>query len=262
MSRDPRLPLAGRTIVVTRSRAQASELGALLKDRGATVVYSPVIRFAPPLDPHPFQRAVRQLSSYDWLVVTSANGVSALMSELALQGGDPAMLQRLRIACVGPATAEALAATGVRPQLMPDEFKGTEIASALLSQVQGDVHVLLVRAEGADPELPRLLRERLRRVDDVIAYRSVPDLENVDQVKRLLETDAVDAITFTSPSIVTYFVRAVGTLPKRIVLAAIGPVTATRMQELNLKTAVVAREHTALGLVDAICEYYGRNESG
>ena len=254
--------LAGRTIVVTRARTQASELGLLLEERGATVVYSPVIRFAPPLDPVPFQRAVAQLTIYDWLVVTSANGVSALIAELTRQGGDPAVLRQMEIACVGPATAEALGAVGVRPAVVPEEFKGTEIAAALLSQVKHDARVLMVRAKGADPELPRRLRQRLSSVDDVVAYRSVPDLENVDQVKRLLETDAVDAITFTSPSIVNYFVSAVGTIPQPVLLAAIGPVTASRMRELNLHPAVVAREHTALGLVDAICEHYGRNESG
>ena len=257
----PREPLDGRTIVVTRARAQAAGLGARLEARGAAVIYCPVIRFVPPHDPIPMQRAVGQLPSYDWLVLTSANGVSALVAELTSQGVDPAALRRIKIACVGPATAEALTDLGVRTQVMPDVFKSADIASALLAQVSADARVLLVRAERADQELPRRLRERLRQVDDVIAYRSVPDLDNLDHVKRLLEAGSVDAITFTSPSIVNYFVTAAGVIPRHVTLAAIGPVTASRMRELNLNPDVVAHEHTALGLVDAICEHYGRNES-
>jgi uroporphyrinogen-III synthase len=249
-------------MVVTRARAQASELGRHLEARGADVIYCPVIRCAPPLDPSAMQHAVSRLPWYDWLILTSANGVAALVAELTRQGGDVTALSQMKIACVGPATADALSVLGVRPQLMPEEFKSAQVATELLAQVDQDTRVLMVRAKDADPELPRRLRERLSQVDDVIGYRSEPDLQGIAEVKRLLETDAVDAITFTSPSIVTYFVAAAGTIPQRVLLAAIGPVTAARMRELNLNPAVVAREHTAVGLVEAICDHYERNESG
>jgi uroporphyrinogen III methyltransferase/synthase len=254
--------LAGKRIVVTRSRRQASQLGDRLEARGATVIYCPAIRVTAPTDPSDLERAVRRIESYDWLILTSTNGVEAFAAELRRQGKQPGQLTGIRFACVGPATAAALGQFGVTPDVIPAEYKGSEIASAVAGGLAADSRILLIRAAGADPELPERLEALNALVDDVVAYRSVADLENVEEVRLLLETDGIDAITFTSPSTVTYFVEAVGKLPGRIVLSAIGPVTAARIREHGLVPAIVAGEHTISGLVEAISDHFSiSNES-
>ncbi|MEX2283522.1 MAG: uroporphyrinogen-III synthase [Gemmatimonadota bacterium] len=254
--------LAGKRIVVTRSRRQASELGDRLEACGATVIYCPSIRVTAPVDATAFEQALRNIESYDWLILTSTNGVEAFAAELKQQGRQPGHLTGMKFACVGPATAGALTQFGIKPDVIPEEFKSSEIASALAGKVAAGCRILLMRAAGADPELPGHLQSLSATVDDVVAYRSVPDLENVEEVKRLLETDEIDAITFTSPSTVSYFVDAVGRLPARVVLSAIGPVTAARIREHGLVPAIVASEHTMSGLVEAISNHFViRNES-
>ncbi len=249
--------LAGRRVVVTRARAQASDLGDRLAKLGAEVLYCPAIRLAPPADAQPFQRAVQELDRFDWVVLTSVNGVAALLGELERQGRGALDLATKRVACVGPATAEALRARGVTPQAMPAEFVSAGIATVLDEWIRaGQRRVLLVRGAGGTPELPARLRDTGADLSEVEAYRSLPDRESLAGVRALLAERAVDLITFTSPSTVTYFVEAVGEIPERVLLAAIGPVTADRMRELGLAPDIVAPDHTIPGLVRAVSSFF------
>ena len=253
--------LAGLRIVVTRARAQAAELGERLEALGAQVIYCPAIRIAAPDDQAPLRRAAAQLETFDWVVLTSANGVTALYEELERQDG-AARLERVKVACVGPGTAQALQSHGVRVLTMPAEFVGAEIAHAIAAHIRsGERRVLLARGRGGNPDLPERLRALGAEVTEVESYRSIPDLENLNTVKMQLAAGAIDVITFTSPSTATYFVEGVGTLPENVALAAIGPVTAARMRELNLEPSVVAQDHTVPGLVQALAEFVaGRSD--
>ena len=249
-------PLAGRRIVVTRARQQAAELGAQLEALGAEVVYCPAIQVAAPSDPLPVQRAALELAEYDWVILTSANGVAALWGELERQRRT-AQLRQVKVACVGPATAEALEAHGVLAQAMPAEFLGAEIAEVLAANIRaGERRILLARGRGGSSELPDRLRALGAELTEVELYRSVPDLENLNAVRDQMAAGVIDLVTFTSPSTVTYFVAGVGLLPDHVLLAAIGPVTAARMRELDLEPAVVAEEHTVPGLVQALSNYF------
>jgi uroporphyrinogen III methyltransferase/synthase len=257
--------LLGRRIVITRARAQAEDLGRRLKELGAEVIFCPAIRIAAPVDAGPFQEAVAALDRFDWVVLTSVNGVGALHAELERQGKDLHVLAARRVACVGPATADALRRIGVQPQAMPEAFVGAEIATVLAERIRsGERRVLLARAAGGDPALPRRLRELGAELTEVESYRSVPDLEQVEQVRARLAQHTIDAITFTSPSAVTYFAAAVGELGADVVLAAIGPVTASRMHEVGLTPTVVAVDHTIPGLVQAVAQHFAeaRGERG
>jgi uroporphyrinogen-III synthase len=247
--------LSGRRIVVTRSRTQAQELGNLLAREGAEVLYCPAIRVGEPADPRPFVDAVRELDRYEWLILTSANGVQVLFAELERQGRT-APGPHIQVACVGPATAEALRARGVQPAAMPEDFIGSAIAGVLAGRIQPGTRVLLARGAGGSRALPEQLRQLGADLTEVESYRSVPDLENIAELARALDEDAVDLITFTAPSTVSFLVEGLGRLPSGAALAAIGPVTEARMRELGLRAAVVAPEHSMPGLVRAIVQYF------
>jgi uroporphyrinogen-III synthase len=255
--------LRGRRIVVTRSRTQARELGDQLSDWGAEVVYCPAIRFAEAKDPHPFQNAVRIIERYDWLVLTSTNGVRELFAELARQGKS-SLPRRLQVACVGSGTAAALRARGVEPAAIPDEYVGAEVARMLAERIASGTRVLIARAAGGGRELPEQLRALGAEVTDVESYRSLADLENLGELRRELEAGNIDLITFTSPSTASFLVEGLGAVPRGVAFAAIGPVTAARMSELGMDPSVVAPEHSIPGLVSAVVSYFasGNTERG
>jgi uroporphyrinogen III methyltransferase / synthase len=255
-------PLTGRTIVVTRARHQAMELGDRLTKLGAQVVYCPALQIVPPENPAPFQGAIRQLASFDWLILTSANGVDALVQELNRQGIAVGVLKRLRVACVGPATASALRKHGIEAAAVPNEFTSDRIAELVLEEGNRRPRVLLTRAVGANPELPARLQAGGAEVVDVQSYRSAPDLDNIAQVDALLAQGEIDLITFTSASTAEYLFQGLGGALSTVRLAAIGPQTAQQLRELGLAADVVAQDHTADGLVRAITAYYTSAEHG
>src|SRR5262245_11806622 len=199
-------PLTGRRIVVTRSRAQAHDLGDRLTALGAHVIYCPAIRIAEPADPGPFRAAAAAIDTFDWLILTSTNGVRAFFDEV----GTNQLPVDLQVACVGPATAAALREHGVEPAAMPDEFVGSEIAAVLAGRISRGTRVLLARGAGGSRELPERLRVLGAQVFDVDSYRSVPDLENIGALQRELDAQAVDLITFTSPSTVSNLLEGLG----------------------------------------------------
>ena len=248
-------PLYGRRIVVTRARDQAAELGQLLEAAGAVVEHCPAIRIAGPADPGPLRCALRELGSYDWLVLTSVNGVRGFFQEFERAGLEAAVLRRLSVACVGPATAGALREHGVEPGLMPEVFVGSALGSALVAAgARG--RVLLARAREADRVWPEALRAAGLEVDDVEVYRTVADEEGLAQARSVMNGGAVDLVLFTSPSTATFFAEAVGTALERVALGAIGPVTAARIRQLGYEPALVAEEHTVSGLVAAVGAYF------
>ena len=255
--------LSGRRIVVTRSRTQARELGDRLSDWGAEVVYCPAIRFAEPDDPKPFQNAARTIERYDWLVLTSTNGVREFFAELARQGKGsiPAQVQ---VACVGSGTAGALRERGVEPAALPDEYVGAEVARVLAGRIVPGTRVLIARAARGGRELPEQLRALGAEVTDVESYQSVADLENLGELRRELEAGNIDLITFTSPSTASFLVEGLGAPPRGVAFAAIGPVTAARMSELGMAPSVVAPKHSIPGLVSAVVSYFasGNMERG
>jgi uroporphyrinogen III methyltransferase/synthase len=242
--------------VVTRARHQARDLGQQLEGLGARVIYCPAIRITAPEDPAPFQAAVQQLATFDWLILTSANGVEALVEELNRQDKSTRMPTHLRVACVGPATADALKQHGIETAAVPGEFTSDHIADLVLESATRAPRVLLARAAGANAELPARLRAAGADVVDVQSYRSVPDLDNLAEVDAQLRRGAIDLVTFTSPSTAEHLLRGLSGALDRVTFAAIGPMTAQRLRELGLRAHIVAQDHTADGLVRAISDYY------
>ena len=253
--------LAGRHIVITRPLEQAPELAALLEAAGARVTALPAIGIEPVEDTSRLDAALAALETYDWVVLTSANGVWAVAERLAATGRDWSARGRAQFAVIGPATARALEAQGITPDMMPDEYVAEGILDAL-GNVAGQ-HVLLPRADIARRALAEELRLRGADVDEVAAYRTVPQPVDAGALRALLDDGAVDAITFTSSSTVRGFLEGLAQLGRPaeeclrgIALAAIGPITASTLRENGLEPAVVAGEYTMPGLVEALARYF------
>ncbi|OHD70079.1 MAG: uroporphyrinogen-III C-methyltransferase [Spirochaetes bacterium RBG_16_49_21] len=256
-------PLFGKTIAVTRSREQASSFSARLEEFGANVIEIPAIRIAPPDDTAAVFACIEKIASYDWIIFTSANGVSYFFKYLFDRGFDSRKLSGAKVCAIGPATAAGLMQMGVRPELVPEKYESQDIARSLISR--GEVRgksFLLPRADIA----PKTLSETLtnagaKAVDDLIIYRTVDeDLSNRKDLLEMLSNKKLDLVTFTSSSTVQNF----GKILRRyapdeknaLKCAAIGPVTAEKAMELGFRVEIMAAQHTIEGLVEAICSYY------
>lgn len=246
-----RLPLFGKRIVVTRARHQAAALAERLERAGAEVIEFPTIELAElPIPAEVFDRA----GSYDWLVLTSVNGVEAFFGQFLASGRDLRDLAGVRIAAIGPSTRAAVERRGLRVAAQPPEYRAESLLETL-----GDVagqRVLLARAEVAREVLPDTLRARGAEVDVVSTYRtSTPDAAAAGEVPA-----AFDLITFTSSSTVTGFDRLCGGNAKEAlagrVVAAIGPVTADTAKGLGLAVDVMPAEYTIEALADAIEQFF------
>ncbi|MDQ6606030.1 MAG: uroporphyrinogen-III C-methyltransferase [Actinomycetota bacterium] len=235
-------PLSGRTIAVTRARAQASGLASRLRSLGAAVVEAPAIRIAALDGPAP------ELEGYDLVCLTSPNGVRLLFARLAAAGRDARSLAGARVAAIGPGTAAALEAHGVIADVVPERFVAEGLVEAL-----ADVPVnraLVARAAEARDVLPDALRERGAVVDVLPLYETV--VEPLDDAQ-LAGVRASDYVTFTSSSTVKYFFASAGeALGERTRLVSIGPVTSETLRAHGREPDVEATRHDIDGLVDAL----------
>ena len=258
-ARRPSPPLAGPRVLVTRARRQAGALAGLLRRQGATVLEIPSIEIRPPRSYRPLDQALRRAADYDWLVLTSVNGVDALFARLKKLRLTARNLKGIRLAAIGPATRAAIERRGLRVQVMPREYVAEWVVAALRGKVRGK-RVLLVRAKVARDVLPRELRRAGASVDVIEAYETVIPARSRRRLQALLRDPArrPHVITFTSSSTVRNFVALLG--GKRgshraldgITAASIGPVTSATLRELGLRPGVQARRYTIPGLVAAI----------
>jgi uroporphyrinogen III methyltransferase/synthase len=242
-------PLFGRSVVVTRAREQASELRTRLEQLGAEVIELPSIAV------ELMTFSLPAVDRYAWLVFTSANGVAAFFDQgLAGAGLDARALAPARVAAIGPGTSEALAARGVRADLVPPRFVAEALLEAFPDPERDGARVLVARAETARDVLPEGLAARGYEVDVLAVYRTVPVAPDTDHLQRV-EAGEVDAVTFTSSSTVKNFCAAVApfTGPQPAVIS-IGPVTSETARELGLRVDTEADPHTIDGLVAAVLE--------
>ena len=250
--------LFGQRIVVTRTREQASQLSRELLELGAEVLEIPTIRIEPPSNHRSIVEALLELNTYDWLVFTSPNGVSMFFELFFKKFEDMRDIGGVRIAAVGPGTAAKLKELHLRVDLMPEEYVTSKIAGAFAKfESVENLKILLLRAEVANPELPKALEEMGAIVDDVPCYKTVPETEDRNgAAARLLESGA-DWITFTSSSTVENF-HARFDLPKllqqfpKTKLASIGPETSKAITALGLDPTIEAKAHNIDGLVKTL----------
>ena len=230
-------PLAGRSVVVTRARAQASPLAARLRTLGARVVEAPAIRI------EPLEARLPPLSGFDLVCVTSPNGARRLLELVR----DARELAGPAIAAIGPGTVEALRAGGIEADIVPPRAVAESLVEALAGRTI--TRALIARAEVARDVLPDALRERGAEVEILALYRTVP--EPLDDVARA-GAHGADYVTFTSASSVRFYVAAADAPGDGQRIVSIGPVTSDALREHGLEPHVEAQEHTPEGLVAAL----------
>jgi len=267
--------------LVGRARHQAGALSRELRTRGAEVLEIPFIEIRKPRSFQRLDTALRNLRNYDWLILTSVNGVEAMwerMAKLRLASGS---LDRLRLAAIGPATKKAIEQRGVKVDVVPEEYVAESVVRSLRRRVKGK-RVLLVRAKVARDVIPRELRQAGAHVEVVEAYETVLPQSSRTRLRSVLcnPLRRPQVVTFTSSSTVRNFVALLGgsrsavqilrtseaggpihTNPRRRVdrarldgmrLASIGPVTSLTLREFGLRADIEAREYTIPGLVAEI----------
>jgi uroporphyrinogen-III synthase len=272
--------LSGVRVLVGRARHQAGALSAELRKLGAEVLEIPFIEIRKPRSFRPLDSALRNLASYDWLILTSVNGVEALWERMEKLKLPLSSLDHLRVAAIGPATKKAIEKRGPRVDVVPEEYVAESVVRSLRTRVNG-TRVLLVRAMVARDVIPRELRKAGARVDVVEAYETVVPESSRRRLRMLLENPKhrPHVVTFTSSSTARNFVKLLGFSQGKSVAgksaratrclypgldgvrnASIGPVTSATLRELGLRVDIEAREFTIPGLVRAIADAIGNNK--
>ena len=252
-------PLAGTRILVGRARHQAGSLSTSLRSLGASVIEIPFIEIRKPQSFAPLDEALSHLKTYDWLILTSVNGVEAMWQRLRKLRIPRTRLKHLQIAAIGPATKRAIVKHGLKVKMMPEEYVAEAVVKGLHDKVNGK-RVLLVRAKVARDVIPDSLRAAGAQVDVVEAYETVVPEKSKTRLRALFKNKQrrPHVVTFTSSSTVRNFAELLGgTKPKAPALsdvqfASIGPVTSATLRELDLPVSIEAREFTMGGLVRAI----------
>jgi uroporphyrinogen III methyltransferase/synthase len=254
-------PLMGKRIVVTRSREQASDLLKLLSEAGADCLECPTIQVAPSADSTELEKAARGISSYDWLIFTSVNGVSFFFEKLFSVGKDARALGHIRTAAIGPATARRLLDFGLVCDIVPSSYRAESIIEAFSTRNVKGRKILLPRAREARPILPVELAKMGATVHEVPAYVTRPSRENRDTLLSELKNRQIDCVTFTSSSTVKNFKQLIpqedfNGLMQDVTIACIGPITADTARSLGFQVQVIAETYTIPGLSDAVVRYY------
>ena len=280
--RKDNLPLKGIRVLVGRARHQAGSLSRELRKNGAQVIEIPFIEIRKPRSFRQLDSALRNLESYDWLILTSVNGVEAMWERLAKLGlslelpreghsGRAArrnqQAKRLLIAAIGPATKKAIEQRGVSVSIVPEQYVAESVVRSLRAKVKGK-RVLLVRAKIARDVIPQELRRAGAHVDVVEAYETVVPKSSRSRLQRLMKdpTRRPHVVTFTSSSTVRNFVNLLSTrgqakqrIPQMdgVLMSSIGPVTSATLREFGLPVQIKAKVFTIPGLVAALMSRLG-----
>lgn len=257
-------PLFGRRIVVTRTAEQAGKFNRLLEEQGAAPISCPVIEIAPPESWHELDEEISRLSQTDYLVLTSANGVEMFFGRLRQCGLDLRALSGVKVVSVGPRTAAAIEAEGIKPDLVPEEFRAEAVVAMLIRDGVAGRRVLYPKAELAREVIPTELAAAGAVVAAPVAYRTVAPQGGGEEMRRKLEAGEVDAVTFTSSSTVENFLAMLGPaaldLLEGVVIVSIGPLTSATARRLGLKVHVEPKDYTLEGMVAALIDYFRQPE--
>ncbi len=246
-----RRPLVGKRVMVTRPQHQAGSIRDSLLELGADVVVQPAVDISPPGDWHAVDRVLAQLHQFDWLVFSSANGVRFLLDRLHAIGRDLRALGGIRLAAIGPGTADELARYHLRADVQPEQFRAESLAAALAPDAEGK-RFLLARASRGREVLCEQLTAAGGQVEQVVVYQSTDVTAASEEIHQQLSSGSIDWITVTSSAIARSLAALFGDDLRKSRLASISPVTSATLRELGFEPAVEAEQYTIRGIVDAI----------
>jgi len=254
-------PLFGRKILVTRAADQAGEFAAMLADRGAVVLECPTIKLVDPESWEPLDAAIRNIGGYDWLVLTSVNGVRRFFQRLSDLGLDARAVGTCRVCAVGPKTAGAIRSFGIRPDLVPSDYKAEGVVAEFAKLAMSGTRVLFPRADKAREVIPCELKRMGVQVDSPVAYCNVMPDRLPTEALFALEKRTVDCITFTSSSTVHNLAGMLGSdllvdMLKGVAVASIGAITSKTCRELGLKVDIEPARSTLEGLAEEIERHF------
>ena len=261
-----RLPLFGKRIVTTRTRQQSGTLKESLEELGAETIEIPAIEIRDPESWEPLDEAIRRLEDFDYLLLTSGNGVKSFLSRLQACRRDVRDLKGLQIGAIGPATAAEFSNVGIRVDFLPKEYRAEGLAESLRGFDIRGKSFLIPRAKVARDLLPEALRQRGARVEVVESYETVQPRFSREELAHLL-TPRPDVVTFTSSSTVTNFMRLIqekslSDILEGVTVASIGPITSETIRQRGMKVSIEATESTISGLIQAIQDYFALPRSG
>jgi uroporphyrinogen-III synthase len=249
-------PLAGTRILVGRAHHQAGSLSASLRSLGAAVVEIPFIEIKKPKSFQLLDDALKNMKSYDWLILTSVNGVEAMWQRVRRLRIPRSVLERVQIAAIGPATKAAIVKHGLKVKMVPEEYVAESVVKGLRDKVKGK-RVVLIRAKVARDVIPEELRKAGAEVDVIEAYETVVPEKSRTRLRKLMKSSRrPHIVTFTSSSTAKNFAELLGDagngVLKDVQCASIGPITSATLRELQMPVAIEAREFTMGGLIRAI----------
>ena len=250
-------PLAGTRILVGRARHQAGSLSTSLRGLGAAVIEIPFIEIRKPQSYQPLDDALKNIKNYDWLILTSVNGVEAMWERVRKLRITRRHLKHLQIAAIGPATKAAIVKHSLKVKMVPEEYVAESVVKRLRDKVNGK-RVVLIRAKVARDLIPEELRASGAQVDVIEAYETMVPEKSGARLRALMKSAArrPHIVTFTSSSTAKNFAELLGNFKagsfKGVQFASIGPVTSATLRELQIPVAIEAREFTMGGLIRAI----------
>jgi uroporphyrinogen-III synthase len=258
-SKNHNLPLKDQRILIGRAKHQASALSEQVKALGAQVLEIPFIEIRKPRSYRPLDEALVNIQNYDWLILTSVNGVEAVWERIKKLRLSASRLKHLKIAAIGPATKKAIEAHGLRVHVVPKQYVAESVVKSLRKHVAGK-RILLARARVARDVIPRELRKAGAIVDVLEAYQTVLPKSSRDRLRKALRNPKLrpTIATFTSSSMARNFVALVGARSTRsavrngLRLASIGSITSATLRDFNLPVHVEAKQFTIPGLVQAV----------
>lgn len=258
-------PLFGTSILVTRAADQAGEFGAMLGALGARVLECPTIAIVPPESWDNLDAAIASLDRFHWAVFTSVNAVRFFFERLAAAGKDSRALGNCRVCAVGPKTAAALAPFGIRPDLIPADYKGEGVVEVFRSEEIAGKRIIFPKGDRARDVIPQGLAELGGEVTAPVAYRNVTPDSLPAGVIAELEERRITCVTFTSSSTVENLAAILGEnrflhLLKGVTIAAIGPITARTCRELGLEVHVEPSKYTLAAMTDALVDFFSRSK--
>lgn len=261
-----RKPLFGQRVLITRAYTEEYRL---LEDLGAEVFEFPTVRVVPPKTFAELDAAIGRIGDYNWLVITSANALDFFMQRLFQAGRDVRDLKGIGICAIGAKTAGVMAARGIRPDLVPDEFNAEGLIRAFVERFGtknfSGINILLPRQDRARDVFPNKVRELGGTIDTPLAYCTERPHKHGKRLRRFMAEGRISLATFTSGATFTNFIDMLGeealALLRQVPIAVIGPVTKQTVEKTGLKVGIMPSQATISAMVDAIIDFVRKGGS-